>query len=150
MNKMSHLKTAVLRQLQHLDGMRIERPEDISTEQMLGIVDLDEERHPGDLDGTLLDPGHEFWADYVRDDVNTRVQTEKEVRFAIRLLKDEGKFRLVEPEDKELPGVYVDVADTVETEEALDYEIRVEEVGANLALMVVTDDGVYETILHRK
>lgn len=151
MKKMKDLKEEVLQRLQHLDGIRVESPNSITIEQMLGIVELDEKRDPDDIDGTILDPDHDFWDGYMRDDIDTAVQTMKEVRFAIRLLKDEGKFKLIEPEDKELPGVYVDVKPVVASDDEEEhYDIGFEERGSNLAMVVTTESGVYETVLYRK
>ena len=148
MNTMRELKHEVQSRLQHLDGRYFESASTVTIEEMIGVIEVGEEYHPDKIDGTLLDLSHEFWDEYVRD-LNSEKAVREEVQVAIRLLRDEGRFRMVEPEDDELQGVSVEV-EPVDVTRGRDFRIEVEEADTNIALQIITDDGVYETIVPRK
>lgn len=149
MNTMDDLKREVLTRLQHLDGRYIESLSTVSLPEMLGVIDVDEQYDTEDLKGTLLDPEHDFWDEYIRD-LHTPMKVNEEVEVAIRLLRDEGRFRLREPDDKGLSGVSVEVAQVRRRSETGGFSLEVvEHNDTNATLRITTDNGVFETVLTR-
>lgn len=141
---MKDLKQEVLSRLQHLDGRYFESISTISIEEMLGIVEIEEKYHPDIINGSLLDLEHEFWDDYIREMHSERAIIE-ECDVAIRLLKDEGKFRMVEPVDEELTGTTVYVEQSHKSTQ--DFDIEVEEEANSAVLRITTEKGVYGVVM---
>lgn len=85
---------------------------------MLGFVDIGEVVDPNMIDGTLIDPNHEFWDDYYVD-VRTRNASKDELITSIDSLKETDHFRMVYPHGEDAGIVYVEVDCPDETGEGV-------------------------------
>lgn len=148
MTVMRDLMNEVHRLLFTIDGMHFDNPEDVTIDEMLGVIEVGEDRDYDEREGTILDPYHHFWNHY-RKDIMSGVDAEKEVQFAIHQLRNNGTFKMVSPEDAdEDGGVFVDIAPLDGRTDGISIEIT--EEGSNAVLSVDTGDGTYSTVLTRE
>lgn len=88
-----------------IDTMTLGMPE---LPHMLGLVTLGDIAAPNDIDGSILDPKHEFWDDYYKD-VNTRHAATEEVQTAIHILQDSGMLSISQPYGDDGGRMYIEV-----------------------------------------
>jgi len=108
---METLREYVGRQLRDtLHGKEIDMMQAVKPRlpHMLGLLEIGEVIGPSDVDGSILDPTHEFWDNYYKE-VNTRNKAEEEVISAVESLKADGLFRMSYPYGEEGGIVYVEV-----------------------------------------
>lgn len=111
MNTVKDLKKIVhAKMYETIDGRMVDQYEQGKVEipHMLGITEMGETCLYEDYEGTILDPSHEFWDDYV-EDVSTIHATEDAVEFVIHVLNESGDFNVYFPHGEEADIVYTEV-----------------------------------------
>ena len=83
---------------------------------MLGVVNIGDYPKPKDIDGSILDPNHEFWNSYY-ESVDTRSGVEREVESAIRSLESDGTLEMSTPYGEEA-GIWYCEIEELDQEEA--------------------------------
>jgi len=146
MNTMKDLKERVLEELQHLDGCYFESLSTVSLYHMLGIIDSGEEDIDKKIEGTFLDPEDPFWVNYARGPFGWE-EIHREIEIALRLLCDEGRIRLIEPQDQDFSGVYVEIDSSMLDRE---WNLDIQPWSSNLALQVTTNGETYQTVLTKQ
>lgn len=111
-NTMLDLKEEVQTRLRNaLHGREIdERANDVRLPHMLGITPIGKVHDPKNEDMTLLDPEHPFWSSY-HEDVSTANEVVEKVETAVRLLKEDGAFRITYPYGEDADISYTEVDD---------------------------------------
>jgi hypothetical protein len=110
---MGDLREYVARRLRDsLHGKEIDllQPVEPRLQHMLGLTSIGEVSAPEDIDGSILDSGHEFWGEYYKE-VRTRNRAREEVTTAIESLRADSLFRKSYPYGEEGGIVYVEVED---------------------------------------
>lgn len=100
----------LLRESIHGKEIDLMQPVEPRLQHMLGLTRIGEVSAPEDIDGSILDSGHEFWDDYYKD-VRTRNKAREEVTTAIESLRADGLFRKSYPYGEAGEIVYVEVDD---------------------------------------
>lgn len=149
MTVMRDLMDEVHEHLFSIDGLHINNPEDVTIDEMLGIMEVGTDRDYDNRKGTLLDPYHRFWNHY-RKDIESGIDAEREISFAIHQLKENGTFKMISPEKaREDSGVFIDIAPLGGRTGGISIEINQEGTG-NAVLSVDTGGGTYSTVLTRE
>lgn len=86
---------------------------------MLGLVEIGEVFDPKMIEGTLVDPSHEFWDNYY-EEVRTKNKAEDELITCIESLRETEDFRISYPHGEDAGIVYVEVDDPT-GDDACDY-----------------------------
>lgn len=73
--------------------------DDIGLQEMLGVEEME---------GSLIDPTHDFWDDYVKE-IDGMQDSKHELQFAILSLRDDGEISILEPFGEGAERVFVKV-----------------------------------------